>query len=399
MKRTARSLAADIAASSPDPSPPAGAEQVTQKQVGDILEARSTSRTIRTVDDLLRHIGADLQAFEVAASEATKWECASVDRGTGQPIVTELFRVFVRLKPRPGPGVRECVEAMIAAAKKEIRRPRRPKVKASKAGDRWAVLVVADTHFAKYAWRRTTGGDDYDLSIAERLVGQASGELLDVAGRYKPGRLTVAMLGDLFHYDRPSGETTKGTPLERDGRLQKMIEVGWGSLIGLVEHAADTAPADVTLVPGNHDESLSWAFHRMLLERYRDDRRVIVDEAYTSRKYASQGRTLLGFAHGNHAKKKLPQLMALEAAEKWAACPYREIHTGHLHHQAAEWSRPIETIDGVLVRVAPSLGPPDDYHATHGWVGSRQAMELFIYDGGGGLEAMHVAGPRIGGSP
>ena len=90
--------------------------------------------------------------------------------------------------------------------------------------------------------------------------------------------------------------------------------------------------------------------------------------------------------------------MALESADKWATCPYREIHTGHLHHQAAEWSRPIETIDGVLVRVAPSLGPADDYHATHGWVHNRQAMELFIYDHGGGLEAMHVAGPRIGGS-
>jgi hypothetical protein len=391
-------LAAEVAAKLPAPAPPADAEQVTQTQKGDVLEARSTSRTIRTVDDLLRHIGADLSAFEVAASEATKWECATVDRSTGQPIVTELFRVFVRLKPRPGPGVREAVAAMIAAAKKEIRRPPRPKVKPAKSSDRWAVLIVADTHFAKYAWHRSTGDQDYDLSIAERLVGQASAELLEVAARYKPGRLTVGMLGDLFHYDRPSGETTKGTPLERDGRLQKMIEVGWGSLIGLVEQAAETAPADVTIVPGNHDESLSWAFHRMLLERYKADKRVIVDEAYTSRKYASHGRNLLGFAHGNHAKKKLPQLMALESADKWATCPYREIHTGHLHHQAAEWSRPIETIDGVLVRVAPSLGPADDYHATHGWVHNRQAMELFIYDYGGGLEAMHVAGPRIGGS-
>lgn len=392
------SLAAEVAASLPAPSPAATAEQVTQKQAGDVLEARSTSRTIRTVEDLLRHIDADMAKFELAASEATKWECASVDRATGQPTVTELFRVFVRLKPRPGPGVRECVEAMIGAAKKEIRRPPRPKAKAAKPSDRWAVLVVADTHFAKYCWRRTTGGEDYDIGIAERLVGQASAELLEVAGGYKPGRLTVAMLGDLFHYDRPSGETTKGTPLERDGRLQKMIEVGWGSLIGLVERAADTAPADVTVVPGNHDETLTWAFHRMLLERYRADHRVRVDNDYTSRKYASHGRNLLGFAHGNHAKKKLPQLMALEAADRWATCPYREIHTGHLHHQAAEWSRPIETIDGVLVRVAPSLGPADDYHATHGWIGSRQAMELFVYDGGGGLEAMHVAGPRIGGT-
>jgi hypothetical protein len=87
--------------------------------------------------------------------------------------------------------------------------------------------------------------------------------------------------------------------------------------------------------------------------------------------------------------------MAHEAAAAWAGCPYREVHTGHLHHQAAEWSRPIETIDGVLVRIAPSLGPADDWHAASGFVGSRRAMELFIYDPAGGLRAMHVAGPRL----
>jgi hypothetical protein len=393
------SLADELAASLPAPAPAADAEQVTQRQTGDVLEARSTSRVIRTVEDLLKHIDADMSRFELAQSEATKWESSSVDRKTGRPVVTELFRVFVRLKPRPGPGVREAVESMIAAAKKEIRRPARPKVKAPKPSDRWVVLVVADTHLAKYAWHRTTGDRDYDLNIAERVIGQAADELLEVADRYKPGRLTVAMLGDLFHYDNPGGSTTSGTPLERDGRLQKMIEVGWRTLIGVVEKAADTARTDVTIVPGNHDTTLTWAFHRMLLERYAKDKRVLVDDAYTSRKYASTGQTLLGFSHGNHAKKKLPQLMAIEAAQQWAACPYREIHTGHLHHQAAEWSRPIETIDGVLVRVAPSLGPADDYHAEQGWVHNRQAMELFVYSGAGGLEAMHVAGPRIGGGP
>jgi hypothetical protein len=388
------SIAAEVAASAPEPAPHPGAEQLTRTQVGDTLEARSTSRTIRTVEDLLRHIDADLERFEVAASEATKWEVGTVDRSTGRPVVTELFRVFVRLKPKPGPGVRECVEAMIAAARRDIRRPAKPRRPKAKAEGRWAVLVVADTHFAKYAWRRTTGGADYDLDIAARLVGEASAELLDVAARYKPGRLTVGMLGDLFHYDRPSGETTGGTPLERDGRLQKMIEIGWQSLVGMVERAAETATTDVTIVPGNHDETLTWAFHRMMLERYRKGG-VRVDDAYTSRKYLAHGKNLLGFAHGNHAKKKLPQLMALEAAQQWAACPYREIHTGHLHHQAAEWSRPIETIDGVLVRVAPSLGPADDYHASHGWVHNRQCMELFVYDDAGGLEAMHVAGPKL----
>ena len=390
-----RPLIADVVASLPQPSPAADAEQVTRRTDGDNVEARSVSRTIRTVEDLLRHIEADLSAYEVAQSEATKWEGMSVNRETGRPEVTELFRVFVRLKPRPGPGVRECVEAMIAAASKGVRvHGSRTANKAARKGT-WAVLVVADTHFGKYCWEKTTGEADYDLDIAAKLVDESAGELLSIADGYKPGRMTVGMLGDLFHYDSPAGTTTSGTPLERDGRLQKMIEVGTDSLIGVIDDAAGVGPADVVVVNGNHDETLTWAFHRLLVERYEGRGRVLIDRKFTPRKYLDHGRNLLGFVHGHKAKRKLPQLMAIEAARAWARCPYREIHTGHLHHQAAEWSRPIETLDGVLVRVAPSLGPADDYHAVNGWLGQRRAMELFVYDEAGGLVAMHVAGPRM----
>jgi hypothetical protein len=390
-----RPLIADVVDNLPQPSPAAEAEHVTKRTEGDNVEARSVSRTIRTVDDLLRHIEADLELYQVAQSEATKWEGMSVNRETGRPEVTELFRVFVRLKPKPGPGVRECVEAMVASASKGVRvHGSRTANKPSRKGT-WAVLVVADTHFGKYCWEKTTGEADYDLDIAARLVEESAGELLAIANGYKPGRMTVGMLGDLFHYDSPAGTTTSGTPLERDGRLQKMIEVGTDSLIGVIDDAAGVGPADVVVVNGNHDETLTWAFHRLLVERYQGRGRVHIDEKFTPRKYLDHGRSLLGFVHGHRAKRKLPQLMAIEAAQAWARCPYREIHTGHLHHQSAEWSRPIETLDGVLVRVAPSLGPADDYHAVNGWLGQRRAMELFIYDEAGGLAAMHVAGPRM----
>ena len=371
-------------------------EEVTRKTTGDAVEARSVSRTIRTVEDLLRHIEADLDRFEVAASEATKWEGLTADRQTGEPVVTELHRVFVRLRPKAGPGVRECVEAMIGAARDTLRKrdPKPPKRR--RVAERpWAVLVVADTHFGKYAWARSTGEANYDLDIASQLVGDAAGELLELAAGYAPGRMTVAGLGDLFHFDTPGGTTTSGTPLERDGRLQKMIAVGTDALTGVIDRAADVAPADVLVVNGNHDETLTWAFHRIAIERYARSKRVTVDGNYTPRKYLTEHRNLLGFAHGHRAKKRLPQLMAHEAAAAWSRCPYREIHTGHLHHQAAEWQRPIETIDGVLVRVAPALCPADDWHAASGFVGSRRAMELFLYRPDGGLHAMHVAGPRL----
>lgn len=385
-----RRIADEIAAKLPPPKPAADAEQVTQTRAGDTLEARSTSRRIKTVEDLLAHIEADMTRFEIAQSEATKWECGNGEGGT-----IELHRVFVRLKPKGGPTTLEIVSSMIDAAKKDLRRiPKKACAKPKRDG-LWQVLVVADSHFGKYAWGRTTGGDDYDLDLAERLVGQAGGELLAVGDAAKPTRRTIAFLGDLFHYDRPDGSTTSGTPLERDGRLQKMIQVGCDTLLRIVERSAETTPTDVVIVNGNHDEVLTWTFQRILLERFRNSKSVSVKADFTGRQYLTHGRNLLGFAHGHRAKRKLPQIMALEASQQWSKCPYREWHTGHYHSQAAEWQRPIETLDGVIVRTAPALCPPDDWHSVNGFIGSRQACETFLYEPDGGLSSMHVASPRI----
>jgi UDP-2,3-diacylglucosamine pyrophosphatase LpxH len=370
-------------------NPPAGAEQVTQATVGDVVEARSTSRRIKTVDDLVRHIEVDMTKYDVAASEATSWNCGDGNGGT-----LELHRVFVRLKPKAGPSVTEAVEAMIAAAKRELRRP--VTKKPPKREGLWQVLVIGDCHMAKYAWAKTTGpagGGDYDLDIAERRVREAAGELLDTGDAHKPARRTIAFVGDIFHYDTPTGTTTSGTPLERDGRLQKMIEVACDTLLGVIERSASSCLTDVIVVNGNHDETLSYAFQRIAAERFRNDRRVDVRLDYTSRQYACHGKNLLGFCHGHRAKRKLPQIMALEKPTEWSGSVCREWHTGHFHSQAAEWQRPIETLDGVIVRVCPSLSAADDWHSENGFLGSRQAMETFLYRPEGGLVAMHVAEP------
>ena len=389
----AKKLLAEVVAKLPPPTPAADAEQVTTTRSGETVEARSTSRRIKTVEDLLRHIEADLQAFEVEKSEATKWECASSD-GDGGTTVTELHRVFVRLKPRAGPGKREMIEAMIASASRQLRQPSKAKRLRPSASGLWQVLVVADTHFGKYAWAKTTGHDDYDLSLAQSLVGDAAAVLLEIGDAQRPERRTIAMLGDLFHYDTPGGTTTSGTPLERDGRLQKMIEIGSDCLLGIIERSGETVPTDVVIVNGNHDEVLTWGFQRIMQERFRRHKNVTIKGDYTGRQYLSHGNTLLGFAHGHKAKRKLPQIMALEASQQWSRCGYREWHTGHFHSQAAEHQRPLETIDAVTVRTAPALCPPDDWHSIHGFIGSRQAMESFCYRNEGGLASINIAGPR-----
>ncbi len=366
-----------------------GPPQITTKVEGDQTIVHSASHGIKTVDDLLRHIEADLTKYEVAASEATVWESPCGDAKV------PLYRVWVRLKPRGGPGVLDAVKAMLdGAAASMARKARKPH--RERAGGAWQVLVVADVHLAKLAWTPSTGEADYDLDIATRILGDTSRELVASGDKlFRPARRTVAFVGDLFHFDTPRGTTSSGnTYLDRDSRIQKMLDTGTDALLDIVAHSAETCQTDVVLVAGNHDEALSWAFHKMLSLQFAKDERVTIAKSYTPRTYAHHGGTLLGFSHGDKAKKKLPQLMAYERPALWAQCPYREFHTGHFHSQAAEWQRPIETIDSVLVRTAPAICPADEWHSSHGFVGSRRAMETFFYSHRGGLDGMLVAGPE-----
>jgi hypothetical protein len=46
-----------------------------------------------------------------------------------------------------------------------------------------------------------------------------------------------------------------------------------------------------------------------------------------------------------------------------------------------------------LVRTAPALCPPDEWHAVEGYIGAALAMETFYYHRAGGLDGMDVARP------
>jgi hypothetical protein len=378
-------LRAAVSSALPPAAPAAGtAEQITQGQTGDTLEARSTSRRIKTVEDLLKHIEADLDRFQVVASEATKYECGDGNGGT-----VELHRVFVRLKPKAGPSVQECVEAMITAAKRELRRPAFKKPAKREGEGRMGLVVVSDLHIGSRCWRQHVG-NDYDIPIAIRLAKQGTSELIERSAAAKVEKRVIALAGDTLHFDTIAGTTTAGTYIDRDSRLQKAIEAAAEAIFYAVDLSARTAATEVVVVPGNHDSAMTWALQKILVERYRGSAVVRVNGEYTSRKYISFGKNLIGITHGDKAKKKLAGIMALEASGRWASSVHREWHVGHLHHQAAE----VSTIDGVLIRTHPTVVPPDSWHSESGFIGAERAMLGFVYEKQGGMTEMHVAYAR-----
>ena len=344
------------------------------------IEARSNGKRIKTVEDLLAHIGADLTKFEVSESQATKYEVATKDPATGKVSTTELHRVFVKLKPKAGPNVLEAVEAMIAGAyskRHTLITHRVTKV----TGETLQALVLADPHIGKYAWGKETGWEDYDINIATRLIRESVAELLDT--KQPAGKLALWCLGDLLHYDTPHGTTTKGTPLDRDGRVEKMLEEAVSTLCDVISDMSQRAPTEVVLVPGNHDAVMTVALRQILSAEFRGHPNVTINTTNTTRKYVTHGRCLIGLTHGDKAQKQLGELMALEAREHWGQTLLREVHHGHRHSEAA-----VTTVGGVTIRQHPALCPPDGWHAMEGYVGAPRAMDAYTYHADGYLVGM-----------
>lgn len=282
-----------------------------------------------------------------------------------------------------------------AAADRE--RPK-PKIKwAPEKARHMFEICVMDAHIGKLAWSEETG-ENYDIKIATERVHDAVDDLLDQARAFSSVVKIVLPWGnDFFHYDTLTGTTTAGTPQDRDSRYQKMFRCGRALASEIVQKCAEFAPVELIVVPGNHDELSAFLLGEVLEAEFKNDARVDVRNELRPRKYTAFGKSLLGYTHG-HAEPhgKLPGIMALEVPDLWAAASHREWHLGHLHTSKRTDSRPVDSTDGVRIRVLQSLTGLDNWHAKQGYVGGPGGCEAFVWNHEHGLRAnlFHHLGER-----
>lgn len=353
---------------------PKAEQSIEVKDAGEYLNVTSYGSEVRTIDELVARAKIDLTRYEVDRPETSMHETTIRDPD-GNIRKVQNFRIVAKFRLKAGPSTKEQVEALIAGAfgKRPATSKKSLQVRKRTDGIMQAV-VIADPHLAKYAWARETGWDDYDLSIASRLVNTAADELLAWGDETRPAVRHIWLLGDILHYDNPQGHTTGGTPQDRDTRLAKMLEEAASVLCGIVERSARTCQTQVVMVPGNHDRASTLAMQLILAAYFRGDTRVSVDIEPTHRKYVEWGHCLIGLTHGDTARRRLPTLMQVERKEAWGRSRVREWHHGHLHREAQT-----VTEGGVTIREHLSLSPPDSWHAVEGYVGAPRGMDSFLY--------------------
>ena len=359
-------------------------EGFEQTETEDAVVITSKSSTIRTIADALKTAQVDLSIWEVKEHMINKWDC--VGRVESQKVhhnhwkrqlaAVELWQVKIWLRRKVPKMIEEGVKLFLAQIPAHKYEPHKFEYHV----DPYMLEVsIWDHHFGKLAWGRETG-ENYDLKIAERIFSDAAHELIEKSRNFNIEKIVLPIGQDFFHIDGPANMTTAGTPQDVDGRLAKIFSTGQKALINLIDLLMGIAPVDVLWVPGNHDWNTSWYLIKVLEAHYRQTPHVTIDATEMPRKHVEYGVNLLAYTHGNEEKHaSLPAIMAGAWPQAWARTKHREWKIGHYHKVKETHYSSAETIDGVLVRVLPSLCGTDSWHFKKGYVGGMRAAQAFLY--------------------
>lgn len=356
--------------------------QVQKKTVEDQNESTiefDSDKPIKSLEDACVAASVDLSIWYVDSWECSQWTVGMNIKGKDEPVQTQQYRVKLKLKRLLKRSIQEAINAIFERMKKYA--PKYKKIKLPQSGpETLAVTCLFDVHFGKLAWNAETG-NSYDLKIAEKIFKNAVIDLMAHVKDRKISRFCLPLGNDFFHIDNKRNTTYLGTPQDTDSRYAKIFETGKMAVIWAIEYMIQFADVDVLWVPGNHDPTTSYHLVETISSWFNRTKNVQVDCTPPQRKYYTWHNMLLGFTHGDKMKpESLPNLMALEKPEDWAKCDCREWLLGHQHRSQKWVSKDTDTYQGTTVRTIQALTATDAWHYEQGFVGSRRAAEILLYE-------------------
>ena len=153
-----------------------------------------------------------------------------------------------------------------------------------------------------------------------------------------------------------------------------MFDTALELMVDTIATLQEIAPVHVLLVSGNHSRMAEFYIARYLEAYFRNCTAITFDSRPLKRKYIEYGNTLIGFSHGETEKKRIENIMQVEAREEWGRTLYHEWHLGHLH------SEQTKEIPGLIIKHLPSITGLDLWHYNSAFVGAVKKTQGFIYD-------------------
>jgi len=236
--------------------------------------------------------------------------------------------------------------------------------------DLMTVYPVMDAHFGMFAWGKETGGQDYDLNLAESDLLQAFSDILAVTPVTQKAVLILG--GDTLHADNNDAETPRSKhKLDTDGRHFKAVDVAIRAICTIIDIlAARHTELTVRVLRGNHDVSAHMILTFALAERYRLAENVTIDKSPRDLFWVKHGRALVAFHHGDKAPAQRLAMALADECPHWSDTRDRHILTGHIHHDS------VKDFPGVKWWSLRAFCPADDYGSSFG---PRRALQAMVY--------------------
>lgn len=237
--------------------------------------------------------------------------------------------------------------------------------------DLLTVYPVMDLHMGMYAWSEETGGDDYDLQLAENDIKRAFGSLAALTP--PSGDALLILGGDTLHADNQNNETPKSKhKLDVDGRQFKVLDTAVRAIAWMVDHLANRhAKVTVRVLAGNHDPASHLILTFALAERYRNIERIVIDKSPMDLLMFRHGNSLIAAHHGDKAGPQRLAMMIADVCPFWSEVRHRHILTGHIHHESAK------DFPGIKWESLRAFCPQDAYGAMFA---PRRAMQAMVFD-------------------
>ncbi len=353
------------------------------------------SLTITTLEQALEVANVDMTQWKVDRYTVGSWQVTlKIKKPTGEtdkkghtiyinePKTVTMYKIQVWLVKLHNMEWVEAIRNLIEEVPK-LKTPKykRPALSEEDMGRYLLEVALFDVHFGMLAWGKETT-NDYDLKIAEDLFLYAVQDLLKKSMGYQPARIIFPFGNDFLHIDDPTNLTPMNrNPLDVDSRLIKIYQKAKKAVIKAIDYCRQVAPVDVVWIPGNHDPNVSFYLCDVISEVFANDEDVKVDVGPKWRKFYPWGKGLICYTHGvEEPLRDLPSIIATEEPQLWANAKYREIHIGHKHRkQEMKWTN-VDTHQGTVLRMIPSLATEDAWHYRKGYIKGYHAAESYLWD-------------------
>ena len=299
-----------------------------------------------TVEKVLDINNLSIDEWDVVTFTFNNWQ--GFTNNDGEIDKVDLYQVKLQVKPKVKNDITfEDIDKYFAD--KKYLQIETPKPKQYQVDSEILEIDITDLHSGLLSYRKETG-EDFDVKIAcERLVNTCE-ELVARCKGKSFEKIVIASLGDIIHIDNNQGTTTKGTPQDVDGRVERIVEHTFNAFIKCINMLLEIAPIDFIYVKGNHDELVGCLFAFALKQVYKDNPYISFDISPNPQKAVMIYDCLVGFEHNSGNKNIASDWLVNDYRNLFGKCKYAELHAGHLHSQITN-----ERANGVVVRNLPAL--------------------------------------------